>query len=256
MSTELYKQVIEKFKDGFSSQAAKLVIDESRRVAEEEQTAERLERSDQLARLGVRLHLWGDDPARQKYRRELAAYKKAEEQIDGVFQQLADLLNRYVTILRRLPPLVEEKFVLPRLTSSPFERLVLGNRPVPEAESQEYLLGNAHGDMLKFVQYAYSFSNGMAVAFLRRSIKPGMYHAYAEIILDLANVNADLKKIETLQKRISGLIERQRPRPCWSPLTEQESRIWTHIAEVLDPASISDRFASRAAMLSGQGVPG
>ncbi|MYM24929.1 hypothetical protein GTP46_20055 [Duganella sp. FT135W] len=232
MSSEICKQILEKLDHGLASQAAKMLIEESRRQLDGEPGDQRFAYSDALARLGVRLHLRGDDPERKKYQRELAAYQTADRHLQKVYQQLLKTVERYVTILQRLPPLIEDCSLSMRFPS-PFERMILGLEPAFDGKMQDYVLGAFHADLKEFLRYTYDFSNEIAIMFTRRSIKPGLYHAYAEILLDLGNPDADLQKIEILQKRVLDLLEKQRSRPFRPLMTAHDNELWDCVEHVL-----------------------
>jgi hypothetical protein len=234
LKNNLYQDVLAKFDAGLASEACTIILEESKAMAESGQDSD-MTRSDELARLAIKLHWWGDDPNRQKYRKELLEYQTIEKKIVDAEKELLGILQHYVDIFQRFTTITDTSKEAIRLWWSPFERAVRGHEEgfSSSAEVGQYLLGPVRNDLSDFISYTTSFSNSLVVALKRRLIHPGKYHAYAQILLELERAEEKFQRIEKIQHELSSLLAKRQYGPSRPWVTDAEANVRGEIEEVL-----------------------
>lgn len=226
-----------KFDNGFASMACAPILDEAKATAQSGEESD-LNRSDELARLAVRLHWWGDDLNRQKYKKELCEYQAIEKEIADAQEELVDILQHYIDIFQRFILIADTSQDITRIFWSPFERVVRGRETGFSNGEQvaQYHLGQVKDDLSEFISYTVSFSNSFVATLTRRSIHPGKYHVYVQIILDLEQADVKFQRIEKIQHQLRSLLAKRQYSPTRPWLTEGETSIRDLIDQVLKGA--------------------
>ena len=234
MENKLYQDVLQKFDAGMASMACVLVLEEAKATAQSGEESD-LNRSDELARLAVRLHWWGDDLDRQKYQKKLLEYQAIEKEIADAQKELVGILQHYIDIFQRFVSIADTSQDITRIFWSPFERVVHGRETgfSNGEEVRQYHLGPIKDDLAEFISYTTSFSNSFVARLTRRSIHPGKYHVYAQILLDLELADGKFQRIEKVQHQLRNLLTKRQYSPNRPWVTEEEASIRDRIDEVL-----------------------
>lgn len=233
MTSKLYQDVVKKFDAGLASHATKILLEEAKALSRSGEERD-IRRSDELARLAIRLHFWGDDLDRQKYRKELREYEALEKKVADAHDELVSILQHYVDIFQRFIPITDTSWDVFRIWT-PFERVVRGQETgfSSNEEVSHYLLGSVKDDLTDFIGYVASFSNRFVEAMKRRSIQAGMYHVYGQILLDLGHAEEKYRRIEIIQQQLKDLLLKRQYSPNRPWVTEEEANVRNRINEVL-----------------------
>lgn len=234
LKNSLYENVLAKFDAGLASEACNIILGESKSIAESGQDFDQT-RSDELARLAIKLHFWGDDLKRQKYQKELLEYQTIEKKIEDAEKELNGILQHYIDIFQRFIPIADTSKAFPRLWCSPFERNLRGYGVVFSSDTEKirYMLGPVRNDLSDFISYTRSFSNPVIVMLNHRYIRPGKYHVYAQILLDLERAEEKFQRIEKFQRQLSNLLEKRKNGPSRPWATDEEENVRREIFEAL-----------------------